>query len=52
MHESADTSVDGEVIGTSQDIQNQAERLRIPQGDLIEGERPSVLVHGQLMTYL
>ena len=46
-HESADAGVDGEVVGTSRDVQNEAETSRTRRGDPIEGERPSALARGQ-----
>ena len=46
-HGNADAGVDGEVVGTSRDVQNEGERSMTRRDEAIEGERPSALAHGQ-----
>ena len=50
MHEITDAETNGEVVGVSQDVQNEVKRLRMCQGDSSKGERPSVLVCGWSIT--
>ena len=53
LHSPVLVSIDMEtrkVIGICQEAQDMVKRLRMHQGNLIDGERPSMLAHGWLIT--